>query len=150
MQTESREGTVGIIPPSRCHPPLVGSHYFVSALVLVVGAIPPPPPSSPRWLSRWLPSLSLFDGSSWERQEKAEEGGKGSGGGGGGATQKWCGVCALSSVRTLLGKASKIWEVGRKSVGSRQEVGKNSCLNRYRTRSMLFMCFFHCLEQKRK
>ncbi len=45
-----------------------------------------------------------------------------------------CGVC--SRVSTLLGKASKIWEVGRKSVGSWQEVGRNSCLNRYRTRSI--------------
>jgi hypothetical protein len=83
MQTESREGTVGIIPPSPRHPPLVGSHYSGSTLVLVVGAIPPPPPSLPRWLSRWSPSLLLFDGSSWERQGKAEEGGEGSGGGGG-------------------------------------------------------------------
>jgi hypothetical protein len=93
MQTEFREGTVGIIPPSRRRPPLAGSHYSVSALVLVVGAIPPPHPSLLRWLSRWLPSLWLFDGSSWERQGKAEEGGKGSGGGGGGAMRKWCVVC---------------------------------------------------------
>ncbi len=42
MQTESREGTVGIIPPSRRCPPLIGSHYSVSALILVIGAIPPP------------------------------------------------------------------------------------------------------------
>ena len=42
MQTESQEGTVGIIPLSRRRPPLVGSHYSVSALVLVVGAIAPP------------------------------------------------------------------------------------------------------------
>jgi hypothetical protein len=42
MQTESQEETVGIIPPSHRHPPLIGSHYSVSALVLVVGAIPSP------------------------------------------------------------------------------------------------------------
>jgi hypothetical protein len=29
-------------PPSRRRPSLVGSHYSVSALILVVGAIPPP------------------------------------------------------------------------------------------------------------
>jgi hypothetical protein len=58
------EGTVGIIPPSRRRPPLVGSHYSVSTLVLVVGAIPPPPPSLPRLSSQWSPSSSLFDGSS--------------------------------------------------------------------------------------
>ncbi len=55
------------------------------------------------------------------------------GGGGGGAMRKWCVVCALES--TLLDEASKIWEVGRKLVGSQQEVGRNSCANRYRTRS---------------
>jgi hypothetical protein len=43
MQTESREETVGIIPLSRRRPPLVGSHYSVSAFVLAVGLIPPPP-----------------------------------------------------------------------------------------------------------
>jgi hypothetical protein len=107
MQTESREGTVDIIPPSRRRPPLVSSHYSVSALVLIVGAIPPPPPSSLRWLSRWSPSLSLFDGSGWERQGKAEEGGEGSGGGGGGAMQKWCVVCALEYVTLLLSRQSK-------------------------------------------
>jgi hypothetical protein len=101
MQTESQEGTVGIIPPSRRRPPLVGSHYSVSALVLVIGAIPPPPPSSPRWSSRWLPFSSLFDGSGWEQQGKGEEGGEGSGGGGGGAMRKWCVVCALEYVTHL-------------------------------------------------
>jgi hypothetical protein len=39
--------------------------------------------------------LSLFGGSGWERQGKAEEGGEGSGGGGGGAMWKRCVVCAL-------------------------------------------------------
>ncbi len=111
MQTESQEGTVSIIPPSRRRPPLIGSHYSVSALVLVVGAIPLPPPSLPLWSSRWSPSSSLFAGSGWEQQGKVEEGGKGSGGGGGGAMRKWCVVCALLSTLlycTYLGKASKI------------------------------------------
>jgi hypothetical protein len=39
--------------------------------------------------------LLLFDGSGWEWQGKAEEGGEGSGGDGGGAMRKWCVVCAL-------------------------------------------------------
>ncbi len=42
--------------------------------------------------------------------------------------------CVLQS--TLLGKASKIWEVRRKSIGSLQEVRSNFFLNRYPTRSM--------------
>ena len=34
---------------------------------------------------------------------------------------------------TLLGKASKIWEVGRKSVGSSWEVARKFCANYYPT-----------------
>ncbi len=57
---------------------------------------------------------------------------RGGGGGGGSNAEMVCIVCPRVH---LLSKASKIWEVGRKSVGSRQEVGRNSFANRYRTRS---------------
>jgi hypothetical protein len=47
-------------------------------------------------------------------------------------------VCVLLySTPTLLGKASKIWEVRRKTVGSLQEVRRNFFLNRYPTCSKM-------------
>jgi hypothetical protein len=47
----------------------------------------------------------------------------------------------LLTTSTLLGEASKIWEVRRKSIGSPQEVRSNSFLNRYPTRSIAFLFF---------
>jgi hypothetical protein len=140
MQTESREGTAGIIPPSRRRPPLVGSHYFVSALVLVVGAIPPPPSIIAAMVIAVVAVLVVV---CRQRLGAAVEGG---GGGqrqrrrqwrrqGGSNGEMVCGVCSRV-YGTLLGEASKIWEVGRKSAGSRQEVGRNFFVNRYRIRSI--------------
>jgi hypothetical protein len=50
----------------------------------------------------------------------------------------WGAVCVLYSIYstpTLLGEASKIWEVRRNSAGSPQEVGRNFFLSCYPTRS---------------
>ncbi len=52
-------------------------------------------------------------------------------------------VCALLySTPTLLGEASKIWEVHRKSEGSPREVGRNFFLSFYPTRSTVKMPVF--------
>ncbi len=40
-------------------------------------------------------------------------------------------LTTLRASRRHMAQHDKIWEVGRKSLGSRQEVGSNSCLNRY-------------------
>ena len=57
-----------------------------------------------------------------KRQGKVEEGISG----GWRSNAEWCVVCALEYFCALLGKASKIWEVCRKSTGSPQEVRRKS------------------------
>jgi hypothetical protein len=118
MQTECQEGTVGIIPPSRRCPPLIGSHYSVSALVLIVGAILPPLHHCRDGHcngSRPCCCLPAAAGSV-----------KGSGGGrqrqrrrrGGSNAEMVCGVCSRVHYSTYLGEQVK----SGKSAGSPQEL----------------------------
>ncbi len=118
--------------------------------VAVVDAPPPPPPPPPPLSTSRSSSSSRTrqsPGWGWDRGATRRNG----------AVPRpppsppdsvWC-VLYSREYDTLLGEASKIWEVGRKSAGSWQEVGRNSFLNRYRTRSTLVLSIpAVCCEKK--